>query len=245
MLTLGFLLPSLTLGLLMSSLALDSFRRCLQSVLHGDTSGSAVGVLVDELIAESLAAHVCCADNDMIVLVVGIVMARHDVWALRNLVSTLRQFIKKVLDNGADLVPAIVRHRAQYCGLVRCEGNDYRIAPGLVIVCGSHPVAGLFLRRRCNIGEVGKQNPAVLVTVLRIAQAVGNVGRFSNSRVHFSAKFARAEAAGFTYRLSDKSGRGVSPCKGVFSGRSGSGVSDKNTSCRATRIPGAFSQLIA
>ena len=47
-----------------------------------------------------------------------------------------------------------------------------------------HPVAGLFLRRRCNIGEVGKQNPTVLVPVLRIAQAVGNVGSadFSGGR---------------------------------------------------------------
>ena len=33
--------------------------------------------------------------------------------------------------------------------------------------------------------------------------------------------------------LQVKSGRGVSPCKGVFSDRSGSGVSDKNTSCRS------------
>ena len=112
MLTLGFLLSSLTFSLLMSSLALDSFRRCLQSVLHGDTSSSAVGVLVDELVAKPLTVNVGCADNDMIVLVVGIVMARHDVWALCNVIASFRQFIKKVPDNGSDLILTIVRHRA-------------------------------------------------------------------------------------------------------------------------------------
>lgn len=112
MLTLGFLLPSLTFSLLMSSLALDSFRRCLQSVLHGDTSGSAVGVLVDEFIAKTFAVHICSVDNNMEMLVVGIVMARHDVGALCQVIASFRQFIKKVPDNGSDFIPTIIRHRA-------------------------------------------------------------------------------------------------------------------------------------
>ena len=48
----------------------------------------------------------------MEMLVVGIVMARHDVGALCQVIASFRQFIKKVPDNGSDFIPTIIRHRA-------------------------------------------------------------------------------------------------------------------------------------
>ena len=131
-------------------------------------------------------------------LVVCGVMSRHDIGSFFVVITAVSQLIEKIPDYGTDFIPAIVGHRAEHYSLVRGEGDDDRVALGLVVVGRGHPVAGLFLRSGRQTREVGKQNSAILLAILRIIQTMGYVGRSPNSCIHFVIEFARLETAGLT-----------------------------------------------